>query len=73
VLAVIFIFVIVAAVRSFLLKPSDKSEVTAIPEGEYDPAVWGRYYPLQYGSFQKNTEMSAIATDFGVPSNINIH
>ncbi|MBP7528306.1 MAG: ammonia-forming cytochrome c nitrite reductase subunit c552 [Syntrophorhabdaceae bacterium] len=65
VLAVIFIFVIVAAVRSFLLKPSDKSEVTAIPEGEYDPAVWGRYYPLQYGSFQKNTEMSASPTDFG--------
>lgn len=64
-IAVIFILVAVATVRSFFLKPSDQSKTTAIPEGEYDPAVWGRYYPLQYGSFQKNLEMSASPTDFG--------
>jgi nitrite reductase (cytochrome c-552) len=63
--AVILILVAAAAVRSFFWKPSDRSEVRAIPEGEYDPAVWGRHYPLEYGSFQKNTEMTASPTDFG--------
>ncbi|MDO8746591.1 MAG: ammonia-forming cytochrome c nitrite reductase subunit c552, partial [Thermodesulfovibrionales bacterium] len=27
-----------------------------IPEGEKDPAVWGRVYPLHYDSYLKNSE-----------------
>jgi len=65
VIAIVCVFALIATVRSFFLKPSDKTRISAIPEGEYDPAVWGRYYPLQYGSFQKNLQMSASATDFG--------
>ncbi len=65
VIAVVCVFTLVAAVRSFFLKPSDKTRISSIPEGEYDPAVWGRHYPLQYGSFQKNLQMSASPTDFG--------
>ena len=63
----LFCFIIVlAAARSFFLKPSDRPpKVTAIPECEYDPAVWGKRYPLEYASFQKNLEMSASPTEFG--------
>ena len=65
VIVIVCILTLVATVRSFFLKPSDKTRVSPIPEGEYDPAAWGRYYPLQYKSFQKNLQMSASPTDFG--------
>ncbi|HOC45936.1 MAG TPA: ammonia-forming cytochrome c nitrite reductase subunit c552 [Syntrophorhabdaceae bacterium] len=65
VIGIIFVFAALVMVRSFFLKPSDAAHVAAIPEGEYDPAVWGRRYSLQYASFQKNLEMSASPTDFG--------
>ena len=66
ILGIIFFFGVVAMVRSFFLKPSDRPPyVVAMPEGEYDPAVWGKRYPLQYASFQKNLEMSASPTEFG--------
>lgn len=32
------------------------STSATIPEGEKDPAVWGKVYPLQYDSFMKNNE-----------------
>ncbi len=63
--AVIFCLAVLTLVRSFFLKPSDTHNVAAIPEEEIDPAVWGRNYPLQYASFQKNLEMTASPTDFG--------
>ncbi len=65
IIGIVFFFGVLAMVRSFFLKPSDKSHVAVIPEGEYDPAVWGRKYPLEYASFQKNLEMFASPTDFG--------
>jgi nitrite reductase (cytochrome c-552) len=66
VIGIIFFFAALAMVRSFFFKPSDRSPgVVAIPEGEYDPAVWGKRYPLQYASSQKNLEMSASPTEFG--------
>ena len=64
-IAIICVFALVAIVRSFFLKPSDKTRISAIPEGEYDPAVWGRYHPPQYGSIQKNLQMPASTIDFG--------
>lgn len=36
-----------------------------IPKGEYDPAVWGKYYPLQYQSYMKNFDMSESPTGYG--------
>ncbi len=65
VIGFIFFFAALAMVRAFFFKPSDTPNVAAISESEYDPAVWGRKYPLQYASFQKNLEMSASPTDFG--------
>jgi nitrite reductase (cytochrome c-552) len=65
VLALVVFFILVATIRSFVWKPSDKTRVAALPEDEYDPAVWGRKYPLQYRSYQKNLEMTASPTDFG--------
>lgn len=65
IIGIILFFGILVTVRSFFLKPSDSSRIAAIPEGEYDPAKWGKRYPLQYASFQKNLEMSASPTDFG--------
>lgn len=65
VIVIVCILVLVATVRSFFLKPSDRTKISPIPEGEYDPAAWGRHYPLQYESFQKNLQMSASPTDFG--------
>ena len=65
IIGVIFFLAALAMIRSFFFKPSDASHVAIMPEGEYDPAVWGKKYPLQYASFQKNLEMSASLTDFG--------
>ena len=66
ILGIVFLLGTVAMVRSFFLKPSDRSpKVAAIPENEFDPAVWGKLYPLEYASFQKSLEMSATPTEFG--------
>lgn len=40
-------------------------KAASIPKGEYDPAVWGRYYPLQYESYKKNYDMSSSPTGYG--------
>ncbi|HZW82993.1 MAG TPA: hypothetical protein VFF14_06135, partial [Candidatus Deferrimicrobium sp.] len=29
-----------------------------IPTGELDPAIWGKYYPEQYTSYLKNSEIT---------------
>ncbi|MEN6615641.1 MAG: ammonia-forming cytochrome c nitrite reductase subunit c552, partial [Syntrophorhabdus sp.] len=65
VLAIIFLFLLIIIVRSFVVKPADTVRIKAISESELDPAVWGKKYPLEYRSFQKNLEMSASPTDFG--------
>ena len=40
-------------------------KIAPLPEKEYDPAVWGKKYPLEYKSFQRNLEMRASPTGFG--------
>ena len=52
-------------IRTFVAKPQDSVKVTPIPAGEYDPAVWGKSYPLQYASYQKNRLMSPSPTGYG--------
>ncbi|MDT3699362.1 MAG: ammonia-forming cytochrome c nitrite reductase subunit c552 [Thermincola sp.] len=44
-------------------KTENTAKIVAIDENELDPAVWGKYYPSQYNSYLKNSEMSK--TDFG--------
>ena len=33
--------------------PSEPVKTVSIPDGEYDPAVWGKAYPLEYDSWLK--------------------
>jgi nitrite reductase (cytochrome c-552) len=61
VLLVILIVVLQVAVR----KPYTTIRLADIPEGEYDPAVWGKHYPLEYNSYLRNKEMSPSPTGFG--------
>jgi nitrite reductase (cytochrome c-552) len=62
VLMLVFGFVVI---RTFVAKPQDTVKVVPIPAGEYDPAVWGKAYPLQYASYQKNRLMSPSPTGYG--------
>ncbi len=59
--------VVLAAVvvQAFVLKPASTLKLAHLPEGEYDPAVWGKYYPLEYESYQKNREMAPSPTGYG--------
>jgi hypothetical protein len=48
------------AVETAWLSPvrpkSEPVKTATIPDGEYDPAVWGRAYPLEYDSWLKSKE-----------------
>lgn len=62
VLLVFFGFVIL---RVGVAKPASTVKLASIPAGEYDPAVWGTQYPLQYESYKKNLEMAPSPTGYG--------
>lgn len=62
---VVFLTVLFVAARAIAIKPASTVKITPIPANEYNPAVWGKSYPLQYKSFQKNLDMSASPTGFG--------
>ena len=62
-IALVMLFIIVLQV--FVRTPYTTMKIAAIPEGEYDPAVWGQYYPLEYKSYLRNKEMAASPTGFG--------
>ncbi len=64
-LAVTLIILIIILVRVFLLPPASTIKLADIPDTEYDPAVWGKHYPLEYKSYLKNREMSPSPTGFG--------
>ena len=64
-LGIALIIACVILVRIFLLQPSDTVKLAAISDTEYDPAVWGKYYPLEYQSYLKNKEMAPSPTGFG--------
>ena len=62
IVVVMFGFVVI---RTFVQKPQDKVAIVPIPAGEYDPAVWGKPYPLEYASYLKNRQMSPSPTGYG--------
>lgn len=64
-LGIVLIILIVILVRVFLLPPPDTTKLAAIPDTEYDPAVWGKHYPLEYNSYLKNKDMAASPTGYG--------
>lgn len=64
-LGIVLIFLIVILIRVFLMPPSDAVRLAVIADTEYDPAVWGKHYPLEYQSYLKNREMAPSPTGFG--------
>lgn len=64
-LAIVLVVLIIILVRVFLLSPPSTVKLAAIPDTEYDPAVWGKQYPLEYNSYLKNKEMAPSPTGFG--------
>ena len=64
-LGLALIVLIVVMIRVFLLAPASTIKLAAIPDTEYDPAVWGKHYPLEYQSYLKNKDMSPSPTGFG--------
>ncbi len=64
-LGIVLIILIIIMVRLYLLPPASSMKMAAIPDTEYDPAFWGRDYPLEYNSYLKNKEMTASPTEFG--------
>ncbi|MDR7866575.1 MAG: ammonia-forming cytochrome c nitrite reductase subunit c552 [Sporomusaceae bacterium] len=55
----------VVIVRVWGVQPAATIKTAAIAKGEYDPAVWGKSYPLEYASYQKNKEMKPSPTGYG--------
>lgn len=67
VVAALIVLVLIALllVRITVATPPSTVKITSLPANEYDPAVWGKQYPLEYKSFQRNLEMSPSPTGFG--------
>lgn len=68
IILIIVLFAIIlgaVVIQAFFLKPATTIALAKIPAGEYDPAFWGKYYPLQYRSYLKNREMAPSPTGFG--------
>lgn len=64
-LGIVLIMLIIILVRVFFLTPPHTVKLAAISDTEYDPAVWGKHYPLEYQSYLKNREMAPSPTGFG--------
>ena len=62
-IALVMLFIIVLQI--FVRTPYTTMKIAVLPEGEYDPAVWGQYYPLEYKSYLKNKEMNPPVTGYG--------
>ncbi len=61
----IVVIILFVAVRLIIAAPASTVKVQPLPANEYDPAVWGKKYPLEYKSFQQNLEMKESPTGFG--------
>lgn len=64
-LGVLLIFFGFVITRIGIAKPASTVKIAKIPAGEYDPAVWGKFYPLQYESYMKNSVMEPSPTGYG--------
>ncbi len=62
---VVVLSLVFIVVRVVVSKPPSEVKLAEIPAGEYDPAVWGRFYPLEYESYRKNLDMAASPTGYG--------
>ena len=62
---VVLIILFIVVLQVVMRKPYTTIKLANIPEGEYDPAVWGRYYTLEYKSYMRNHEAAPSPTGFG--------
>ena len=63
----LFVFIAVQVIAQKLTSPP---KPPGIPAGEYDPAAWGKHYPLEYKSSLKNLEMAPSPTGYGGSKNV---
>ncbi|HOX16539.1 MAG TPA: ammonia-forming cytochrome c nitrite reductase subunit c552 [Smithellaceae bacterium] len=63
--SIVLIILFIILIRVFLVAPAGAEKLTVISDTEYDPAVWGKIYPLEYNSYLKNKEMAVSPTGFG--------
>jgi nitrite reductase (cytochrome c-552) len=61
---IVLVLLALLAVRITVATPPSAVKIVPLPENEYDPAVWGKHYPFEYKSFQRNMEMSPSPTGF---------
>ena len=62
---IVVLLLIVVVIQVFFRSSNATMKIAAIPEGEYDPAVWGKHYPLEYNSYLRMKEMAPSPTGFG--------
>ncbi len=62
---IVLILLIFVLVRVFIFTPHATLKLADITDIEYDPAVWGKHYPLEYQSYLKNKDMAPSPTGFG--------
>jgi len=65
----IFIILVAVAVGAALViacspPKSQPVKTVTIPDGEYDPAVWGKAYPLEYDSWLKSKEPNPTGSKY---------
>lgn len=65
VIVLLVIFFGVVILRVWGVQPPAAVKTVAMAKGEYDPAAWGKSYPLEYASYLKNKEMKPSPTGYG--------
>ena len=64
-IGIALVMLIIVVLQVFVRAPYKTMKIAVLSEGEYDPAVWGQYYPLEYKSYLKNKEMNPPVTGYG--------
>lgn len=54
--AAFFLFLLLLVITGCAAPKTQEVKQAAIPDGEVDPAVWGKVYPLEYDSFMQQRE-----------------
>lgn len=62
---IVLIILFIILIHVFPVVKADAEKPAVIPDTEYDPAVWGKSYPLEYQGYLKNKEMAASPTGYG--------
>jgi len=62
---IVLVVIFIVLVQLFARTPYTTIKLANIPAGEYNPGVWGQYYPLEYQSYLRTKEMAPSPTGFG--------